>query len=106
MKFSSIITALAAAASATASTVSVSYDTTYDSASGSLTTVACSDGANGLITKYAWIVPYRETPFADFHYQIWLEVIWSDPALPQHRRFFHNPQLERGDLWPMLCSYV
>ncbi|KIY50658.1 epl1 protein, partial [Fistulina hepatica ATCC 64428] len=40
---------LAAAASATA--VSLSYDETYDDASLSLTSVACSDGTNGLITK-------------------------------------------------------
>jgi hypothetical protein len=32
----------------------VSYDTGYDDASRSLTSVSCSDGANGLITKYGW----------------------------------------------------
>ncbi|EKM60320.1 uncharacterized protein PHACADRAFT_54316, partial [Phanerochaete carnosa HHB-10118-sp] len=32
-------------------TVTVSYDQMYDNASGSLTTVACSDGPNGLLTK-------------------------------------------------------
>ncbi|KAI0692229.1 immunomodulatory protein [Cytidiella melzeri] len=37
--------------SAAAQSVSVSYDTTYDDAGASLDTVACSDGANGLITK-------------------------------------------------------
>lgn len=31
--------------------VSVTYDTVYDNASGSLTTVACSNGPNGLITR-------------------------------------------------------
>ncbi|KAI0657231.1 immunomodulatory protein [Cubamyces menziesii] len=31
--------------------VTVSYDQTYDSSSGSLATVACSDGSNGLLTK-------------------------------------------------------
>ena len=51
MKFFSTIVALSAAAMASATTVSVSYDTTYDTASNSLTSVACSDGANGLITK-------------------------------------------------------
>ncbi|KAH6604620.1 eliciting plant response [Trichoderma cornu-damae] len=32
----------------------VSYDTGYDLASRSLTTVSCSDGPNGLITRYNW----------------------------------------------------
>ena len=31
--------------------VTVSYDQTYDSSSGSLATVACSDGSHGLLTK-------------------------------------------------------
>lgn len=33
-------------------TVSVSFDNTYDNASGSLNTVACSDGPNGLVNKF------------------------------------------------------
>ncbi|KAH8879580.1 Cerato-platanin [Thozetella sp. PMI_491] len=41
---------LAAAASAT----TVSYDTGYDDGSRSLTQVSCSDGANGLMTRYGW----------------------------------------------------
>ncbi|KAL2191654.1 Cerato-platanin [Thermothelomyces heterothallicus CBS 203.75] len=44
------IFSLAAAASAT----TVSYDTGYDDASRPLTSVACSDGVNGLIWKYGW----------------------------------------------------
>lgn len=32
-------------------TVSVSYDTVYDNAGGHLSTVACSDGSNGLLTR-------------------------------------------------------
>ncbi|KAF8527706.1 Cerato-platanin-domain-containing protein [Gautieria morchelliformis] len=38
------------AASALADTVS--FDTTYDNAEGSLATVACSDGANGLLSRF------------------------------------------------------
>jgi len=34
--------------------IAVSYDTGYDDPSRSLTTVSCSDGVNGLITKYGW----------------------------------------------------
>ncbi|KAH7015920.1 Epl1 protein [Ilyonectria destructans] len=34
------------------SAVSVSYDTGYDDPNRSLTAVACSDGANGLMTKH------------------------------------------------------
>lgn len=32
----------------------VSYDTGYDDPNRSLTVVSCSDGSNGLITKYQW----------------------------------------------------
>ncbi|KAL1872687.1 hypothetical protein Daus18300_004233 [Diaporthe australafricana] len=40
---------------ATAATaVTVSYDTGYDDAARSLTAVSCSDGANGLITRYGY----------------------------------------------------
>lgn len=35
-----------------ADTASVAYDETYDNASGSLSTTACSDGANGLEAKF------------------------------------------------------
>lgn len=40
---------------ATAATaVTVSYDTGYDDAGRSLTAVSCSDGTNGLITRYGY----------------------------------------------------
>ncbi|OTB04649.1 hypothetical protein M426DRAFT_58085 [Hypoxylon sp. CI-4A] len=39
---------------AAASAASVSYDTGYDDGSRSLTAVSCSDGQNGLITRYGW----------------------------------------------------
>lgn len=57
MKFFAAVTALVFAASAalaapsTTTTVTVSYDETYDNANGSLATVACSDGPNGMLTK-------------------------------------------------------
>ena len=50
MKLISTITSLVALFSV-ASAVDVRYDTTYDNSQGSLSTVACSDGANGLLTK-------------------------------------------------------
>ncbi|EME46067.1 hypothetical protein DOTSEDRAFT_70155 [Dothistroma septosporum NZE10] len=50
MKTVGIISILAAAASAT----TVSYDEGYDQAGRSLTAVSCSDGDNGLITKYGY----------------------------------------------------
>ncbi|RDX52934.1 eliciting plant response-like protein [Polyporus arcularius HHB13444] len=49
MQLTSLLAFAAIVSSAFA--VTVSYDETYDVASGSLTTVACSDGPNGLITK-------------------------------------------------------
>ncbi|OCL14252.1 eliciting plant response-like protein [Glonium stellatum] len=57
MKFSSAFSSLALGFSYLAlstQAITVSYDTGYDDASRSLTAVACSDGANGLITKYGW----------------------------------------------------
>ena len=50
MQFTSLILTLAAICTS-ATAVTVSYDNTYDQSSGSLTTVACSDGPSGLITK-------------------------------------------------------
>ncbi|KAI1099577.1 SnodProt1 [Jackrogersella minutella] len=52
MQFSKLIQILSLAAASSA--VSVSYDTGYDDASRSLTAVSCSDGQNGLITRYGW----------------------------------------------------
>ena len=50
MQFKAIALALLAIA-APALGVTLSYDEAYDNASASLATVACSDGANGLLTK-------------------------------------------------------
>ncbi|KAI3085793.1 hypothetical protein CBS147353_1445 [Aspergillus niger] len=49
--FSSALAAPVDSAEAAGTTVSVSYDTAYDVSGASLTTVSCSDGANGLINK-------------------------------------------------------
>jgi len=53
MKFAAAVTAAFCAASTAlgATTVSVSFDQTYDNPSGSLATVSCSNGQNGLLTK-------------------------------------------------------
>lgn len=51
MKFTSIFTYVTLLVAPLATAVTVSYDETYDNAGGSLTTVACSDGPNGLITR-------------------------------------------------------
>jgi hypothetical protein len=37
-----------------ASAVRVAWDTNYDNRSGSLNTVSCSNGPNGLINRYNW----------------------------------------------------
>ncbi|KAI1358695.1 eliciting plant response-like protein [Xylaria arbuscula] len=37
-----------------ASAVTVAYDQGYDDAGRSMTAVACSDGVNGLTTRYGW----------------------------------------------------
>ncbi|THH27925.1 hypothetical protein EUX98_g6271 [Antrodiella citrinella] len=51
MQFTTIILFLTMFVSAIFATT-VSYDNTYDNASGDLHTVACSDGTNGLLTKH------------------------------------------------------
>ena len=50
MKFTSTLVSLAALFSVASADV-VRFNTIYDNPSASLNTVACSDGANGLITK-------------------------------------------------------
>ncbi|KAI1658664.1 Cerato-platanin [Daldinia decipiens] len=52
MQFSKLVQFLSLAVASSA--VTVSYDTGYDDRSRSLTAVSCSDGANGLITRYGW----------------------------------------------------
>ncbi|KAI8961811.1 Cerato-platanin [Daldinia sp. FL1419] len=52
MQFSKLVQFLSLAVASSA--VTVSYDTGYDDRSRSLTAVSCSDGPNGLITRYGW----------------------------------------------------
>ncbi|KAJ4355765.1 uncharacterized protein N0V89_003785 [Didymosphaeria variabile] len=54
MKFSTAVSAIALGFASVTSAITVSYDTGYDDTSRSMTAVSCSDGANGLITKYGW----------------------------------------------------
>ncbi|KAF8894782.1 Asp f 13-like protein [Infundibulicybe gibba] len=51
MKVATALAALSISLLPPVSAASVSYDFTYDSAGRSLTTVSCSDGRNGLITR-------------------------------------------------------
>ena len=55
MKLAAIISIASAASSCLAVTWTVSYDPSYDVLSTSMDTVSCSDGSNGLITKYGWV---------------------------------------------------
>ncbi|KAH8662164.1 eliciting plant response-like protein [Xylariales sp. PMI_506] len=52
MYFSQVFQVLAVAVGAASAVIA--YDTGYDDGSRSLTAVSCSDGANGLITRYGW----------------------------------------------------
>ncbi|KAI0010437.1 Epl1 protein [Xylariaceae sp. FL0662B] len=54
MQFTKLAQLLSLSLASAVSAVSVSYDTGYDDASRSLTAVQCSDGTNGLITRYGW----------------------------------------------------
>ena len=51
MKFSLILTSIAVLLTSAHAQLTVSYDQRYDDANESLTTVACSNGPNGLITR-------------------------------------------------------
>jgi hypothetical protein len=59
MKYSSILAGISFATPALA--VTVSYDRAYDNATRSLTTVACSGGDNGFITRYGFH-SFRDIP--------------------------------------------
>ncbi|KAK2012197.1 cerato-platanin [Colletotrichum eremochloae] len=52
MQLSGLVTFLSSVAAAAA--ISVSYDTGYDDGARSLTAVSCSDGTNGVMSKYGW----------------------------------------------------
>lgn len=51
MKFSLIFSSLAVLLTPIHAQLTASYDTQYDNSSQSLSTVACSDGPNGLLTR-------------------------------------------------------
>ncbi|KAF2477488.1 Asp f 13-like protein [Lindgomyces ingoldianus] len=54
MRFSSALTASALGFASLSQAITVSWDAGYDDKSRSLTAVSCSDGANGLMTRYHW----------------------------------------------------
>ncbi|EPQ57828.1 Cerato-platanin [Gloeophyllum trabeum ATCC 11539] len=66
MKFISTFVALAAVFLPLTKAVTVSYDQTYDNSGQSLNTVACSNGPNGLLSKYPWLSTFGSIP--DFPY--------------------------------------
>ena len=51
MKLSLIFTSFAVLLTSVHAQLSVSYDTAYDNSAASLSSVACSDGPNGLLTR-------------------------------------------------------
>ncbi|KAM0282283.1 hypothetical protein ACHAQH_003147 [Verticillium albo-atrum] len=61
-----------------ASAASVSYDTGYDDGDRLLSTVSCSDGANGLTTRYGWTTQRQA---AGFPYIGGVEAVagWNSP---------------------------
>ncbi|KAJ0166338.1 Protein SnodProt1 [Colletotrichum tanaceti] len=61
MQLSGLVTFLSSVAAAAA--ISVSYDPGYDDGSRPMASVACSDGANGLTTKYGWQTQGRAPRF-------------------------------------------
>lgn len=58
----------------------VSYDTGYDDGSRSLSVVACSDGPNGLETRYGW---QTQSQVSRFPYIGGVEAVagWNSPSV-------------------------
>ncbi|KAJ9133199.1 hypothetical protein NKR19_g9148 [Coniochaeta hoffmannii] len=77
MYFTKALSILSLAAAATATTVS--YDTGYDDGNRSLSVVACSDGPNGLETKYHWT---KQSDVSRFPYIGGVEAVggWNSPS--------------------------
>lgn len=91
MYFSKVLSIISLAAAASA--VSVSYDTGYDDANRSLTSVACSDGSNGLIPKgYP-----TQGSLPDFPFIGGAAVVagWNDPDVSPTDSFGEERERER-----------
>lgn len=88
---------------APSATATVSYDQTFDNASGDLETVACSDGPNGLIPKGLPSSPHnasRHSPSLRFH------DLRFAPALPLHWWCRRRRGLELAELRVLLDAVV
>ncbi|KAJ4413359.1 hypothetical protein N0V85_003590 [Neurospora sp. IMI 360204] len=77
MQLSKILSLFTLATAASATTVS--YDTGYDDGNRSLTVVSCSDGPNGLMTKYHWNF---QSQVKNFPYVGGVEAVagWNSPS--------------------------
>jgi Cerato-platanin len=78
MQFSDIFNLVLLAAGAAATTVS--YDTGYDDGSRSMAVVSCSDGANGLMTRYGW---QTQSQVSRFPYIGGVDAVagWNSPSV-------------------------
>lgn len=108
MKFFALTSVLLAAAAAafaapSASTASVSYDQTYDNAAGSLDTVACSDGPNGLETK-GKLCGFNTTE--GLLTVLRIHDLWLSPWLPQNRRCLRRRRVELSLLRHLLGAHL
>lgn len=105
MKLSSIICLLTAASTSLAATETVSYDQGYDQAGRAMTAVACSDGANGLITSTPTTNP---KPFlvTNLSPRIRLPDPRSHSNIPTYRRQWYDFRLERSSMRHLLQSDV
>lgn len=64
MKFSTVLTSMVVLGLSTFTLAdSLSYDSQYDSASGSMDTTACSDGSNGLAASYPTFGNFPNFPY-------------------------------------------
>ncbi|THU82239.1 Cerato-platanin [Dendrothele bispora CBS 962.96] len=54
MKFLAVLSSAAVLLPSLVGAVQLQFDNTYDNSNGAMTTVACSDGANGLITRFGF----------------------------------------------------
>lgn len=105
MKLSSIFCLLTAASTSLAAIETVSYDPGYDQAGRAMTAVACSDGANGLITSTRNPNP-NPTHKTNLSLRVWLPDPRSHPVIPTHWWQWRDFRLERSSMRHLLQGDV
>lgn len=103
MRFTIATLALSALTSVLGATVTVSFDQTYDNSGGSLATVSCSDGQNGMLTKGSPNVAFSQGWLTTLLWSRRLHHLRFPTPFPQHRRRGRCRGVQLGQLWDVLA---